>query len=162
MDDSDYGHGPVHLCRAGFQGTRAEEYRVARHRVRFSVSHRFLNSRHGHGDHFVSTKPVIDMPVFVAMLRGVNVGKNPIKMEHLRAVFEQLGFSNIKTYIQSGNIVFSTPRSSATDSLKVIESKLKAESGVQVRAILKTPAEMKKIVRANPFVKDKKLDQSKL
>jgi uncharacterized protein (DUF1697 family) len=47
------------------------------------------------------------MPVFVSMLRGVNVGgHNKIKMEELRALYESLGMRDAQTYIQSGNVVF--------------------------------------------------------
>jgi uncharacterized protein (DUF1697 family) len=49
------------------------------------------------------------MPSYVAMLRGINVsGTKPVKMERLRALFEALGFTNIRTYLQSGNVVFDT------------------------------------------------------
>ena len=47
------------------------------------------------------------MPSYVAMLRGINVGgAKPVKMELLRASFEALGFKNVRTYMQSGNVVF--------------------------------------------------------
>ena len=53
------------------------------------------------------------MPVYFAMLRGINVsGHNTIKMENLRAALAALGFGEVKTYIQSGNIVFQTANAS--------------------------------------------------
>ncbi len=51
------------------------------------------------------------MAVCVAMLRGINVGGHKrIKMEQLRKSFEALGFERVKTYIQSGNVVFNTAK----------------------------------------------------
>ncbi len=46
------------------------------------------------------------MPIYIAMLRGVNVGRNSLKMERLREICEDLGFKNARTYVQSGNVVF--------------------------------------------------------
>src|SRR6266571_3100951 len=49
------------------------------------------------------------MPAYVAMLRGINVsGQKTIKMDHLRQLCSDLGFRNVETYVQSGNIVFQT------------------------------------------------------
>jgi uncharacterized protein (DUF1697 family) len=48
------------------------------------------------------------MTVYVAMLRGVNVGGNSLKMDWLRQACEGLGLQNVRTYVQSGNIVFSS------------------------------------------------------
>ena len=58
------------------------------------------------------------MPVYIAMLRGINVsGQKIIKMERLRASFEALGLSDVKTYVQSGNVIFKTTKASE-DSLR--------------------------------------------
>jgi len=62
------------------------------------------------------------MPIYVAMLRGINVGGNKqIKMDKLRSSFEALGLEQVKTYIQSGNVVFKT----AKISLVALSRKLK-------------------------------------
>ncbi|MGO9166492.1 MAG: DUF1697 domain-containing protein [Candidatus Sulfotelmatobacter sp.] len=51
------------------------------------------------------------MPIYVSMLRGINVGgHNKIKMDQLRASLEALGLERVKTYIQSGNVVFNTAK----------------------------------------------------
>jgi uncharacterized protein (DUF1697 family) len=51
------------------------------------------------------------MPVYIAMLRGINIGPHKrMKMEKLRACCERLGFVDVKTYIQSGNVVFRAPK----------------------------------------------------
>ena len=49
------------------------------------------------------------MPTYVAMLRGVNVGGNPLKMEWLRRACEEMGSRNVRTYLQSGNIILASP-----------------------------------------------------
>jgi uncharacterized protein (DUF1697 family) len=55
------------------------------------------------------------MPIYVSMLRGINVGGHKrIKMDLLRASFEALGFASVKTYIQSGNVVFKAGKPSPT------------------------------------------------
>lgn len=88
---------------------------------------------------------------YVALLRGVNVGgKNLIKMTDLAACFEEQGFGDVKTYIQSGNILFT---SRLSDSLKVarnIEKALAAKFNYQGRVSVLSRAELKKIVQSAP------------
>ena len=56
------------------------------------------------------------MPAYAALLRGINVGgKNKVPMPALRAMFEELGFSDVVTYVQSGNVVFRAPRAMPAD-----------------------------------------------
>jgi uncharacterized protein (DUF1697 family) len=96
------------------------------------------------------------------MLRGINVsGHNIIKMERLRAAFEDLGFSTVKTYVQSGNVIFETSEPAASLARK-IEKKILNEFGFDVPVLTKSAKEMKEIVKRNPFVKDRAIDQSKL
>lgn len=88
---------------------------------------------------------------YVAFLRGINVGgKTIIKMEELRKVFSSLGFENVKSYIQSGNIVFETDE---TDEAKLTE---KIANAVEAN-FFKTPVmirsidEIKDAIANNPF-----------
>ena len=65
------------------------------------------------------------MPTYVALLRGINVGgKNLIRMPALKACFEENGFEDVATYIQSGNVVFTAPATRATDLTHRIETML--------------------------------------
>jgi hypothetical protein len=65
------------------------------------------------------------VPTYVALLRGINVGgKNLIRMPALKAAFEDEGFEDVATYIQSGNVVFAAPAARATDLTHRIESML--------------------------------------
>jgi uncharacterized protein (DUF1697 family) len=101
------------------------------------------------------------MAVFIAMLRGVNVGGNILKMERLREVCGELGFSNISTYVQSGNVVFESDR--AASSIEgVMEKRLAKECRLAPSVIVRTPGEMRKMIAGNPFLKEKGIDSGKL
>jgi uncharacterized protein (DUF1697 family) len=99
--------------------------------------------------------------VYIALLRGVNVGQNLLKMERLRDLCAELAFKNVATYVQSGNVVFEAEGSSSHCS-QAIEQKLAGETRLPVTVIVKTPAELGAVIRRNPFLKDKGIDRSKL
>ena len=101
------------------------------------------------------------MPTHIALLRGVNVGGNLLKMERLREICSELGYRNVRTYVQSGNIVFETPGSPAKCE-QAIEKKLRGETRLPVTVILRTRDEIGKIVAANPFLKVPGVDPSSL
>jgi uncharacterized protein (DUF1697 family) len=89
------------------------------------------------------------MTLLVALLRGVNVGgRTMIPMPSLKASLEDLGHEDVVTYIQSGNVVF---ESRVKDPAKEIEERIAEDFGVSVTVVLRTPAELKKVVKANPF-----------
>jgi uncharacterized protein (DUF1697 family) len=103
------------------------------------------------------------MPTFVAMLRGINVGKGKtVKMERLRASFGALGFGGIKTYVQSGNVIFESDRQSPAQLSRKIQERIQRDFGFAVPVLVKTSKEMEQIVRNNPLVKEKGIDDSKL
>src|SRR5699024_1076849 len=95
--------------------------------------------------------------IYISMLRGINVsGKNLIKMEALKKVFEQLGFKNINTYLQSGNVIFSNSNSSSPANLQsLITSEIKKNLGINPSVIRRTKNELKKIIEQCPFTEDK-------
>jgi uncharacterized protein (DUF1697 family) len=101
------------------------------------------------------------VPKYIALLRGVNVGQNLLKMDRLRQLCGGLGFVNVVTYVQSGNIVFEAD-GSASDCGRAIEQCLAGETRLPVTVIVRTPAEMRSIIRGNPFLDDKTIDRSKL
>jgi uncharacterized protein (DUF1697 family) len=91
------------------------------------------------------------MTVLVALLRGVNVGgRTMIPMPSLKASLEDLGHEDVVTYIQSGNVVF---ESRVKDPAREIEERIAEDFGVSVTVVLRTPAELKTIVKTNPFPK---------
>lgn len=103
------------------------------------------------------------MAVYIAMLRGINVGPHKrIKMDRLRESFEALGFDGVKTYIQSGNVVFKAGKISPKGLCKKIEECLLKDFGFSVSVILRTREEMEKTIRGNPLLKETGVDPSKL
>ncbi len=101
------------------------------------------------------------MSVYIALLRGVNVGQNIIKMERLRELWLHLGFKNVTTYVQSGNVVFEAEGSPLNWS-PAIQQRLAGETRLPVAVILRTPAEFRRIIARNPFLSEEGIDCSKL
>jgi|SRR5579872_5811528 len=98
----------------------------------------------------------------IAMFRGINVsGHKTIKMEQLRNSFLDLGFRNVRTYVQSGNVVFETGEAVEALSAK-IDKKIRDDCGFEAPVTVKSVEELADIVKRNPFVSDKKVDQTKL
>jgi uncharacterized protein (DUF1697 family) len=103
------------------------------------------------------------LPIYIALLRGINVaGKKVVKMESLRASFEALGVSWVRTYVQSGNVIFEAAKTFPRELSKIIMERISSDSGFSIPVVLKTEDEMKEIVRENPFVKEEEVDSSKL
>jgi uncharacterized protein (DUF1697 family) len=97
------------------------------------------------------------MNTYIALLRGINVsGQKQIKMTELKALFEELKFSDVQTYIQSGNVIFK----SKEDQVNKLESKvakaIREKFGFDVKIIVKTPKEFEYVLKNNPFIKKKK------
>jgi uncharacterized protein (DUF1697 family) len=101
------------------------------------------------------------MTVFVAMLRGVNVGGNSLKMDWLREACEGIGLGDVRTYVQSGNIIFSSG-SSAAKLGPALKKLIDAQTRLPVTVVVRSASEMAKIVAGNPFLKQKGLDITKL
>lgn len=92
------------------------------------------------------------MPRYVAFLRAINVGgAHVVKMETLRATFEELGFAGVETFIASGNVIFET-RSTAVSSLeRKIERALETTLGHEVVTFIRTVESVAAIARSDPF-----------
>jgi uncharacterized protein (DUF1697 family) len=103
------------------------------------------------------------MPIYVSMLRGINVGGHKrIKMDQLRQSFEALGFEQVKTYIQSGNVVFKTGKTSPAALSNKIEERFLKDFGFPASVISRTADEMSKAIKNNPFLKRRGIDPEKL
>lgn len=88
------------------------------------------------------------MPAFVSFLRAINVGgRNMIRMDALKALHESLGFKDVRTHLQSGNVVF---RAKAVDAAK-IEKAIKKTFDAEITVIVRSAAELREVVEANPF-----------
>lgn len=90
------------------------------------------------------------MAVYIGLLRGVNVGGNTLKMERLREICEILGFGRVQTYLQSGNVIF-TSKAAAKVIVQALEHKLQGESRLPVSVLVRTPAQLGKVLDRNPF-----------
>jgi uncharacterized protein (DUF1697 family) len=101
------------------------------------------------------------MPTFIALLRGVNVGGNILKMDRLREMCGKLGAKNARTYVQSGNIVFEAAGSAAGWEAK-LEKKLAGESRLPVSVMVRTAAEMSAVFGGNPFLQVKGIETARL
>ncbi|HSK73580.1 MAG TPA: DUF1697 domain-containing protein [Pyrinomonadaceae bacterium] len=89
---------------------------------------------------------------YVAFLRGINVGgKNKIKMETLREVCRSLGFENVKTYINSGNVIFETAEADARKLAGHIENAIEKEFSLNIKVMVRTIEEIKNLIKNNPF-----------
>lgn len=92
------------------------------------------------------------MTVFIALFRGINVGGHKqVKMDVLKKLHESLGFRDVRTCVQSGNVVF---KSSNADTVKIarqIENAFERAYGFPAKVILRTSGELRAIVAKNPF-----------
>jgi uncharacterized protein (DUF1697 family) len=100
------------------------------------------------------------MEQYVAFLRAVNVGGRVVKMDKLRMMFTSLGVKNVKTYIQSGNVIFDAG-GSITALRKKVETMLLKELGYEVPTMIRTVAEVANIAENHPFKKVKLADDAK-
>ena len=86
---------------------------------------------------------------FLALLRGINVGgKNVISKEELRQLFEDLGFESVRTYIQSGNILFKSGKKSSKKLAKSIEEELSKRFSYDARAVVLSSNQYKSAVES--------------
>lgn len=91
------------------------------------------------------------MTTFIALLRGINVGGHRVKMEQLRSLFGELGLTNVRSFIQSGNIFFDTSEENPVALASRIEAHLEAKLGYTVPVFLRTPDQLNQILFPNPF-----------
>jgi uncharacterized protein (DUF1697 family) len=103
------------------------------------------------------------MPIYVALLRGINIGPHKrMKMEKLRASCEGLGFERVRTFIQSGNVIFKAAKLSGDGISKKLSACILADFGFSVEVIARSKDEMGAIIEANPFVGQRGIDVKKL
>ncbi len=100
------------------------------------------------------------MPKYIAFLRAINVGGHTVKMERLKKLFETLGFTNVETFIASGNVIFDSSSKntktlktlSAVEGLeKKIEAHLQKSLGYEVSTFIRSSSELVEIAGYKPF-----------
>ena len=89
-----------------------------------------------------------------ALLRGVNVGRgNRISMAALRGLVSGLGYGDVRTLLNSGNVVFTVPKAAPRDAASRIEKALAAEVGISARVTVLSSAEIATVIEENPLLK---------
>ncbi|MGH8938566.1 MAG: DUF1697 domain-containing protein [Actinomycetes bacterium] len=92
------------------------------------------------------------MSTYVAFLRGINLGRrNKVAMSDLRALLDKRGYSDVRTHLQSGNAVFTTPKRSVAAVEKEIEAAVADELGLEIRVIVRTAGQLRAVVDADPL-----------
>jgi uncharacterized protein (DUF1697 family) len=93
------------------------------------------------------------MPVYVSMLRAVNVGGRKVAMSDLRALYEELGHDDVVTYVQSGNVVSRGSTRSAGAVERAVSAAIADDLGLQVDVLVRTPRELRGVLDGNPFLR---------
>lgn len=101
------------------------------------------------------------MALFLSILRGINVsGQKMIRMPDLKALYEDLGFKNVTTYIQSGNVIFENSHSKNLS--EQIDKKIFEKYNFNVPVIIRTADEILEVIKGNSFLKEKNIEPDKL
>jgi len=101
-----------------------------------------------------------EMTIYIALLKGINVGgHNKIIMAQLKNSLNQLALQNIRTYIQSGNIIFES-NECEEDLQKKIQDKINEDFGIFTTVVIRTAEELRQIVRQCPFSEQKIIEAS--
>ena len=103
------------------------------------------------------------MPVVISLLRAVNVGgAGKIPMAELRDLFESLKFQNVRTFIQTGNVIFRTPEKDLAKLARKLETAIEKRFAFRTSVILRTPEDLRDLIGRNPFANREGISPSKL
>ncbi|MGH3301141.1 MAG: DUF1697 domain-containing protein [Streptosporangiaceae bacterium] len=92
------------------------------------------------------------MPRYLALLRGINVGgRNKVAMAELRLIATQLGYIDVATYIQSGNLLFTSGDADAAGHARALEGRIAEQLGVRPAVVVISAAELARTIADNPF-----------
>jgi uncharacterized protein (DUF1697 family) len=91
---------------------------------------------------------------YVALLRGVNVGGKSVGMASLRAGLAAMGLTDVRTYLQSGNVVFSAGETDPQALAAAIAERIAGGVGLDIGVLVLTAAELRDVAAANPFLVD--------
>lgn len=100
---------------------------------------------------------------YIAILRGINVSaKNMVKMPALVKAFESIGFENVRSYVQSGNVVFRSEPAEPENLQRLIAEQLEKDLGLSVPLLVLQETYLKQVSENNPFIKRQEVDLTKL
>lgn len=91
------------------------------------------------------------MPKYIAFLRAINVGGHTVKMDYLRTLFEEMGFTNVETFIASGNVIFDSTARRPKALEQKIETYLKEKLGYAVATFIRSAVELAAVAEYKPF-----------
>ena len=92
------------------------------------------------------------MRQYISLLRGINVGGHKkIKMADLRRLYTNLGFSQVQSYVQSGNVIFATPNENINQLQAQIEAQIETAYGFHVPVLIRTPEQFARLLAQNPY-----------
>jgi uncharacterized protein (DUF1697 family) len=93
------------------------------------------------------------MQTWIAFLRGINVGGNTmVSMKELAAICSHIGFEKVRTYLNSGNVIFESPLPEA-ELQKALETALSGKTGKDIGVVIRSPGDLERVVKGNPFQK---------
>lgn len=92
------------------------------------------------------------MPTFIALLRGINIVGKTVKMANLRSIMTSMGFENVRTYIQSGNVVFEAEEENTDVLAGRIDRELQKHFDFPIPVVVRTRNEWEEVIRKNPFL----------
>jgi uncharacterized protein (DUF1697 family) len=95
------------------------------------------------------------MPVYIALIRGINVGGKTMPMAALRDMLSAIGHGDAKTYIQSGNAVFTATGRSGREIARAIEAAIAKKFGYEAAVIVRSLEDWRSLLKANPYAKRK-------
>jgi uncharacterized protein (DUF1697 family) len=104
------------------------------------------------------------MQTYISFLRGVNMtGHNTVKMAELLSLYNDLGFQDSETYIQSGNVIFKGADNLAADGIaRMIEKAVLDRFGYTIPVMIRTVEEMRSLISVNPFLNQENFEPSKM
>lgn len=102
------------------------------------------------------------MPRYVALLRAVNVGGRTVTMKELREAVEAQGYTNVRTLVASGNLVFDTKKTADAKLKSALETIIEKTFGIVSEVMVRSPAEWAAILKANPFPEKARKDPAHL
>jgi uncharacterized protein (DUF1697 family) len=92
------------------------------------------------------------MKTYISMLRGINVsGQKQVRMAELKSLYEALGLGNVRTYVQSGNVIFESEEQEAAKLETSIEAQIEKTFGFSVPVLIRSAEDFRRIIESHPF-----------
>lgn len=102
------------------------------------------------------------MLTYICLLRGINVGKKQIKMADLKLLFETMGFTDVQTLLQSGNVVMKSTETEVSILATRIEAAIIERYGFESKILLRTPEQWRETTAHHPFTAEQLTEPSKI